>query len=313
MNHSGIIPAVDAPYMKDQTLITTAMRDVILALIPVTIVAVNFYGLIAAAMVLSSVAAAALTGFLLSLIRSSSYKASTGSAAVTGMLSSLLFPASVSWWVPVATAVLAVIFGREIWGGIGLNRFNPALLGYVLMMYTLPHINPDIVVHFGNDRMDVSSMASPIYLLTEGMAMPSYLDVFFGIPVGSLSESSPLALLLGGIYLLYRRHINWRIPVTIFVTVFTVSLAIGQDPTYHLLSGGLILGAVFMATDWVTTPITVSGKLIFGIMIGFIVMIFRVFLPMTEGVAFAILLANLFVPAIDNATKHLVLFEPKQA
>jgi len=134
--------------------------------------------------------------------------------------------------------------------------------------------------------------------------MPGLFDLFLAFPGGALAETSALALILGGIYLFYKEHITWEIPVSMIVAVFVVALIFGQNPLYHVLAGGVLLGAFFMATDWVTSPITSKGKLIFGAAIGILVIVFRVGLGPTEGTAFSILIMNAFVPYIDRVTKR---------
>jgi len=148
------------------------------------------------------------------------------------------------------------------------------------------------------------TQATPLALLKQGVDMPGLLNLFVAYPGGALGETSALALILGGAYLLYKKHITWEIPGSMIIAVFVLSLIFGQNPLYHVLAGGLLLGAFFMATDWVTSPITAKGKLIFGVAIGILIVIFRVGLGPTEGTAFSILIMNAFVPYIDRITKR---------
>jgi len=160
---------------------------------------------------------------------------------------------------------------------------------------------------------DVLTQATPLAMLQQGMVMPSYFSMFLGFPGGALGETSAVAILLGGAYLLYKKHISWRIPTAILGTVLVLSVATGGHPVYHMLSGGLMLGAFFMATDWVTSPITARGKTVFGILIGILVVVFRIVMAPTEGVAFSILFMNAFVPLIERFTRRPFFGEQKLA
>ena len=313
MMESGKLPVSAAPYLKEDVFIHTAMRDVMIALLPVTLVAVYFYRLYAVIMVAVCMLTAALTEVIFRKIKGKKATLSDGSALLTGLFVALLYQATASPVSAVIATILAVGVAKELSGGLGMNRFNPALFGRVCMIFLAPLLSG---ITFGTPAVgsiDVVSQTSPLAMLGGGMEMPSYLQMFLAYTGGTLSESSPLALLAGGAYLYMKGHIRIRVPLAIFATVFVLALASGQDPIYHLLSGGLMLGAIFMATDWVTAPITVSGRLIFAVGIGFLVMAFRVFLPPTEGVAFSILIMNAFVPLIDKATRHYAFLEPKEA
>ncbi|SMP45379.1 RnfABCDGE type electron transport complex subunit D [Anoxynatronum buryatiense] len=307
------LPVSAAPYLKDDVFIHTAMRDVMIALLPISLVSVYFYKGYALMMIALCMATAAVTEVVFRTIRKKPVTLKDGSALLTGLFVALLYQPTASPVSAVLATVLAVGIAKELAGGLGMNRFNPAIFGRVCMIFLAPLLAGVMVGVPNLGSIDVVSKASPLAMLGGGMEMPGYLQMFLAYPGGALSESSPLALLAGGVFLYMKGHINWRVPASIFVTVFVLALVTGQDPIYHLLSGGLMLGALFMATDWVTAPITTGGKLIFGIAIGFLVMLFRVFLPPTEGVAFSILIMNAFVPVIDKSTRHLAFLEPKEA
>ena len=307
------LPVSAAPYLKDDVFIHTAMRDVMIALLPISLVSVYFYKGYALMMIALCMATAAATEVVFRTIRKKPVTLKDGSALLTGLFVALLYQPTASPVSAVLATVLAVGIAKELAGGLGMNRFNPAIFGRVCMIFLAPLLAGVMVGAPNLGSIDVVSKASPLAMLGGGMEMPGYLQMFLAYPGGALSESSPLALLAGGIFLYMKDHINWRVPASIFVTVFVLALVTGQDPIYHLLSGGLMLGALFMATDWVTAPITTGGKLIFGIAVGFLVMLFRVFLPPTEGVAFSILIMNAFVPVIDKSTRHLAFLEPKEA
>jgi electron transport complex protein RnfD len=313
MSQTGKLPVSAAPYLKEDVFIQTAMRDVMIALLPVTLVAVYFYRAYAVMLVVVCMATAALTEVVFRMIRGKKATLHDGSALLTGLFVALLYQATASPVSAILATILAVGVAKELSGGLGMNRFNPALFGRVCMIFLAPLLAG---LAFGSPNLgtiDIVSQASPLAMLGGGMQMPGYLRMFLAYPGGALSESSPLALLAGGGYLFMKGHIRLRVPLAIFATVFVMALVTGQDPIYHLLSGGLMLGAIFMATDWVSAPITVSGRMIFAVGIGFLVMLFRVFLPTTEGVAFSILIMNAFVPIIDKATRHYAFLEPKEA
>ena len=315
MSRSEKLTVSAAPYLKEDVFIQTAMRDVMIALLPVTLVAVYFYRAYAVMMVAVCMITAALTEVVFRKFRGKKATLHDGSALLTGLFVALLYQATAPPVSAILATVLAVGVAKELVGGLGMNRFNPAMYGRVYMIFLAPLLpgtafgSPSL----GQWTVDVLSQASPLAMLGGGMEMPGYLQMFLGYPGGALSESSPLALLAGGAYLHMKGHIRLRVPLAIFATVFVLAMVTGQDPIYHLLSGGLMMGAIFMATDWVTAPITASGRLIFAVCIGFLVMVFRVLLPTTEGVAFSILIMNAFVPIIDKSTRHYAFLEPKEA
>jgi len=221
-------------------------------------------------------------------------------------------------------AAAAVILGKMVYGGIGQNPFNPALVGRVLLLVSWPAImttwtKPDMLKSVSDifSIPDVITAATPLGILKEkGISALSsatqsslYWDLFLGNCGGCLGEVSALALLLGGLYLLYRGHITWHIPVSFISTIGIIAAVFWlldsqkyADPFFHILSGGVMLGAIFMATDMVTSPLTIKGMLIFGAGCGFITMIIRLFGSYPEGVSFSILIMNAFTPIIDRFT-----------
>ena len=222
-----------------------------------------------------------------------------------------------AWWSVVLAAFFAVGIAKELMGGLGWNRFNPALFGLAAITLLAP-VYVGSTAPFGALRqffgpLDVITQATPLALLKQGMLdQLSLSGLFIASPGGALGETSAIALIIGGVYLLYKQHIRWQIPVSMIVTVLVVAVFWGDPleniaagiPLYHVLAGGLLLGAFFMATDWVTSPITSKGEVIFGIAIGILVMLFRKAFGPTEGVAFSILIMNAFVPLIDRLTRR---------
>ncbi len=303
-----------APHLKHEATVDQAMRDVIIALIPVSLVAIYFFKFHAVFMIAVCMVTAAITELVFRKAMGKKSNLNDYSALLTGLLVALCFPATAKWWMGAIATFIAVGIAKEMMGGLGWNRFNPALFGRVAVIVVAP-----IIVLLGTNflpwsvnfgAVDVVTRATPLAMLKQGMEMPSIGKLFFAFPGGAMSEVSPFALLLGAAYLFYRGHIKWHIPVSILATVFVLTLVTGQNPFYHLVTGGIFLGAFFMATDWVTCPITDKGKLIFGVAIGVLIVIFRVVLAPTEGVAFSILIMNAFVPLIDRVTKRASYIEP---
>ena len=303
-----------APHLTAGETVSKAMRDTMLALMPVTLVAVYFFRVYAVFFIAVCMATAAITEVVFRRIKNQSHSLHDGSALLTGLFVALLFSATTAWWKGALATIIAVGVAKELMGGLGWNRFNPALFGRVSMILLAPwmvNISTEFMqwnVSFG--PVDVMTHATPLAMLQQNMELPGVLNLFVGFPGGAMGEASPLALLIGGGYLLYRGHINWRIPVAILSTVFVLATLAGQNPLLHMVTGGLMLGALFMATDWVTSPINPKGKLVFGVLIGILIVVFRIGLAPTEGVAFSILIMNAFVPRIEAATKRVPFGEP---
>ena len=310
MNNSQRLIVSSAPHLKNNVTVASAMRDVFLALLPVTLVAIYFFQGYAVALIAICLATAAVTEIVFRALMHKKPSLKDGSALLTGLFVALLLPPTASWWSAILASFIAIGIGKELMGGLGWNIFNPALLGRVAVIILAP-IMPFLNTSYLPWQVDLVSQATPLAMLKQGMAMPGYGELFLAFPGGALSETSALALLVGGGYLIYKKHINWRIPTAILATVFVLTMVAGQNPLYHLLTGGLLIGSFFMATDWVTSPIDNKGKIIFGVGIGILIVVFRVVLAPTEGVAFSILIMNAFVPSIDKATKRPSFSEPK--
>jgi Na+-translocating ferredoxin:NAD+ oxidoreductase subunit D len=304
-----------APHLRSGETISNAMKDTMLALVPVTLVAIYFFRLYAVFFIAVCMVTAALTEIGFRRLKNKPHSLYDGSALLTGLFVALTYSATTAWWKGALATIIAVGIAKEMMGGLGWNRFNPALFGRVSMILLAPwfvNIGTEFMrwnVNFG--PVDVMTHATPLAMLHQGLDMPAVSSLFIGFPGGAMGEVSPLALLIGGGYLLYRRHINWRIPTAILVTVFILAAGTGQNPLLHMVTGGLMLGAFFMATDWVTSPITDKGKLIFGFAIGVLIVLFRIGLAPTEGVAFSILIMNAFVPRIERMTRRIPFSEPR--
>ncbi len=311
MKNADNLVVTPSPHLKSSLSISRSMWDVILALIPITLVSIYFYETHAIFVIAVCIAACYCTEFI---IRKLMGKKITfdGSTILTGLLLALCFSPTSSWWRLVLASILAIGVAKELMGGLGWNRFNPALFGRgaVILFASWFGFLSRIIPSIDLGRLDVVTTATPLALLSSGLEMPGYLEMFLAYPGGALAETSPLALLIGGAYLLYRKHISWHIPVSMLGSLFVLTLITGQNPVYHILSGGLLLGALFMATDWVTSPNLPQGKLIFGAAIGILVFLFRVTLAPTGGVAYSILIMNAFVPVIEKLTLRLNFSEP---
>ena len=307
------------------------MLLVILALVPAYAVSVWEFGYGALITAAISVAACVLTEWLISrfLLKEQRTTISDLSAVLTGLLLAFNLPSSLDWWIVLIGAVVAIGVGKMTFGGLGQNPFNPALVGRVFLLISFPAqmTTWPVAKGFATSYLDAETGATPLYYLKHIMKtgdtsfvdqLPSLMDSFLGVMGGSLGEVSAAALILGGLILICCRVITWHIPVAIIGTVALfswIATPAGMDPHvfvgYQLLSGGLMLGAFFMATDYVTSPMSAWGKIIFGIGIGFIMMVIRTWGAYPEGMSFAILIMNACVPLL-NKIRPQRFGEPKK-
>lgn len=300
---------VPPPHLAEERGVSRAMRDVMLAMVPVTAVALYFFRLNSLLTVLIAIGAAAGTEVFVRNLKGLPHRLHDGSAVVTGWMLALCLPAATPWWLVVIAAFLAVGVAKELVGGLGWNIFNPALFGRACLVLLAPlfvWLGVELhVTRFHFPAIDAVSLATPLAMAKQGdlTLAPEVINLFLAYPGGAIGETSALALLVGAAYLIYRKHISWRIPVTTMGTVFILTALLGHHPLFHVLAGGLILGACFMATDWVTSPVTPVGQLIFGAAIGALVVVFRLFTGASEAVAFSILILNPLAPTIDWMTK----------
>ena len=281
------------------------MLDVILALLPAVVAGMWFFGLRAALVILVTIAAAVLTEYFMSRGLKREQTISDLSAVVTGLLLALNLPPSIPIWIAIIGAVVAIALIKQLFGGIGQNFINPALGARVILIVSWA----SRMTTWTEPFVDAVTTATPLGVLKEeGIKAFSYYDMFMGNITGCIGETSAFAILLGFGYLLYKKVIKWHIPVFFTGTVaFYTWIACPDglftgDPVYHVLSGGLLLGAVFMATDYVTNPVTRKGTIIFAIGCGLFTSIFRLYGNMPEGVSFAIILMNIATPLIDRYT-----------
>jgi len=298
--------ATPSPHIKSDETVSNAMRDVFIALMPVTLVSIYFFQTYAVLTVAVCLATAALTEILFRKLMNKKPTLYDWSALVTGLFVAMLFQATTPWYKAALATFIAVGIAKELAGGLGWNRFNPALFGRVALVILAPvyaYVNQWFQpLHINLGPLDTITQATPLAMMRAGMDMPPATELFLAFPAGALSEVSPLALLLGAAYLFYKKHITWHIPVSVIGTVIVLALIVGENPILHLVTGGIMIGAFFMATDWVTSPFTNKGKIIFGVCIGILIIVFRVGFLITEGVAFSILIMNAFVPMIERMT-----------
>ncbi len=287
-----------SPHLRTKDSTQRIMKDVLIALIPVSISGILTFGLDALVLMLGCMVSAMLTEALLK----NGFKGLTGkkifgdgSAAITGLILAQVITPLLPLWMAMLGSALAIFIGKHVFGGIGQNPFNPALVGRAILFTAFP-------VYMSKWQLvDTVSTATP---LVAGSS--DYLRLFIGNYGGCLGETSVLAILLGALFLLYRGHISWHIPVAYLATTAALSVAFGVDPIFAVMAGGVAYGAVFMATDMVTSPITKTGQLVFGVGCGLITVIIREMGALPEGVMFSILIMNALTPLIDKVVKpHL--------
>jgi len=289
------------------------MLDVIIALIPALIASVLVFGPRAA--LVTGVCAGACVfcewAFEKALKRKNTIN--DLSAVVTGMLLAFNLPVTIPLWQAIFGSFVAIILVKQLFGGLGKNFANPAITARVIMFLAFPltmttWVVPELAA-FRWAGVDAVTGATPLAHLLKGEidALPGIWDLFTGVHGGCLGETSELALLIGGLYLLFRGVISWHAPVTFIVTVFVLTALAGAHPVYQIFSGGLFLGAIFMATDYVTTPLTKTGRTIFGIGAGILTVMIRLYGNYPEGVSFGILLMNMVVPFINKISYRKAL------
>ena len=294
-----------SPHIHSGRSTSKIMGDVLIALAPAAVAGTVIFGAWSLLVLAVCVASCVIFEALFQLIVKKEQTVGDLSAAVTGLLLGLNMPANIPLWQCVIGSLFAMVVVKGLFGGIGCNPVNPAITARVFMLIAFG----SMTVKAFPTVVDTVSSATPLQL-AEGEAMPSLLDLFFGLRGGAIGESCILALLIGLVYLLIRRVITWHIPVSFIGSVYILSFFMeGFDPLRALvmiMSGGLFIGAIFMATDYVTSPSTAIGKIVFGLGAGLITFLIRYFGVYPEGVSFAILFMNILTPYIDSWTRHKV-------
>jgi electron transport complex protein RnfD len=321
--HSGknnLIVSV-SPHLHTKESVDKIMWMVALSLVPTGIAGVYLFGMPALGVIILSIVSAFAAEAILQILTKRKITILDGSAFLTGLLLAYNLPPKVPFWLPVIGAVFAIAIGKQVFGGLGQNIFNPALVGRVFLMASWPKymttFTPPLRAGAGFTnpfQFDAITAATPLALIKEGKALESlsYLDLFLGKRGGCIGEVCILALLLGAFFLFFRGYISWHIPVTYIFTVGLFTYIFGPqglftgDWIFHILSGGLILGAFFMATDYVTSPLTRKGQIIFGLGCGLITAVIRLWGGYPEGASYAILMMNAATPIIDRYTKNRI-------
>ena len=302
------------PQVRGKTDTSRIMLDVIIALVPAMAVAVWQFGLKALLLIAVSVAACVFFEWLYRKLMKKPSSIGDLSACVTGVLIALVVPVSAPWWMCVVGAAFAMVIVKQLYGGLGKNFLNPALAARAFMMASWPVIMTTWAVPAAlSGVVDGVTMATPLSFMYAGQALPEYYSLgslFIGTCAGCIGEISAAALILGGLYLLVKKVISWRIPVAFIGTVAVLCFIFGHEGytnvdwmLYNVLTGGLLLGAIFMATDYSSSPVTLNGQLLYGFGCGALTVLIRYFGSFPEGVSYAILIMNLCAWAIDKGTR----------
>ena len=299
-----------SPHIQDGSRTRRIMLDVIIALMPALLAAIIFFGPRVLLLTASTISAAVLAELISRrLMKRSTSSIFDLSAVITGLLLALSLPVTMPLWMAAVGAAVAIVVVKEFFGGVGQNFVNPALVGRVVLMFSYPiatnaNWTPPFAYLRGAPTLTVDTItsATPLALMAEGESPGQLLDLFLGAHAGSMGETSILALLIGGLYLVWRRVISPVIPLTFIGTTILLVTIFGQNPLHHLFTGSLIFVAIFMATDYATSPINLKGKIIFAFGCGFITAIIRLFGILPEGVSFAVLIMNILVPHIETLT-----------
>lgn len=299
-----------APYLRSKSTTQKMMLDVIIAMLPALAASIYFFGMNALMLTVVSVISCVVAEVFMQKLFKKKVTVSDLSAVITGILLAFNLPASAPWWMPVFGGFFAICIVKQIFGGIGSNFMNPALAARAAIMASWPGLITNYITPDG-----VAS-ATPLQLMKAGTTgeLPSLMDMAIGNIGGVIGETCSILLVLGGIYLIVKKVIDWKIPCLYILTTTVLLAAFGIDISllpYHILGGGLILGAFFMATDFVTCPVTPNGRIIFAIGCGIITAIIRVYGGMAEGVSYAIILMNTATPLIESLTTPKVFGEVK--
>jgi electron transport complex protein RnfD len=301
-----------SPHIRSPLATSQVMRGVLIALIPASAAAIYFFRIQAALVIVTSMAASMAAEALYQFLLRRPITVGDGSAAVTGLLLALVLPPGLPLYYVALGAAFAIIIGKQIFGGLGYNIFNPALIARAFLLAAFPGrmttwLEPGTLKLVGS--ADAVTKATPLALMKFYSESTALRNLFFGNVAGSLGETCALALIIGAAFLLIKGYMDWRIPLSYLGVVFILSALIWKvapasgSPLFHMLSGGLLLGALFMATDPVTSPITKLGRWCFGIGAGLLVIIIRNWGGLPEGVMYSILLMNAVTPLINRLTR----------
>ncbi len=291
-----------SPHIRSGNSTQKIMLDVIIALLPAFVASIIIFGGRAALLTVFCVISCVVFEYLSRLLMKRTQTISDLSAVVTGMLLAMNLPVTIPLWIALFGCFVAIVVAKQLFGGIGQNFANPAIAARVILLASFSGQMTKYTVPFDHNGVDAVVGATPLVQLANGGDVPTLLEMFLGAKGGCIGEVSCLALLIGGIYLVARKVISPITPLTFIGTVFLGSFLLGQNPLYQIFSGGLFIGAIFMATDYATSPITKWGKFYFALGCGIITVLIRFYGGYPEGVSFAILLMNILTPQIDKLT-----------
>jgi electron transport complex protein RnfD len=334
---SKLLEIGSSPHITDGASVDNIMFNVVLALLPVTVFAVYAFGSGAALVLATAIVSCVLTEHLLCKWTGQASTVGDWSVVITGLLFGLTLPPDLPLWMVVVGSVFGTGVGKFLFGGLGMNAFNVALVGRAFLQAAFPQAMTHWQTPFADDRFthipssvlsipfaepvyDVATAATPLARMKFEQVFASDANLMYGLTTGSVGETCGVLILLGGVYLVARNMMNWRIPASIFLTVALMTWIFHQvdpqtypGPLFMLFSGGLMLGAVFMATDMVASPITNPGCWLYGLLIGVLVVVIRFWGGMPEGVMYAILLANAVSPHIDSLIRPRVFGTGRKA
>ncbi|MFV1952130.1 MAG: RnfABCDGE type electron transport complex subunit D [Nitrospinota bacterium] len=305
-----------SPHIRSEESIPKIMYSVIIALIPAIAASIFIFGVKALWLIVTCTVVSILTEYIFQKIRKKDVTTIDGSAALAGILLALTLPPGFPYTAAALGSIVAIALGKHIFGGLGYNIFNPALIGRAFLQAAFPVLITtwERPLAWLSEEVDAVTAATPLSMMKFDMKIESLSKMLIGNVGGSLGETSAIALLLGAAFLLYKGYIQWRIPAGIFTSVvifggifWIIDPSKYPDPLFHILAGGMLIGAFFMATDMVTSPITYKGYWIFGIGIGILTIIIRLKGGLPEGVMYSILLMNAITPLINRYTRPRIL------
>ena len=297
------------PHVRSKESIQSIMRDVIFALIPATVMGIYYFGLNALVLIVAAIISAVFFEWLYEKITKKPVTINDLSAVVTGLLLAMNLPASAPVWVAIVGSAFAIIFAKQLFGGLGQNFINPALAGRAFLLASYPTEMTTWVVPNGL-AADAATYATPLAQLKNGALDASLGQLVIGQVGGTIGETCAIALIIGGIYLLYKHVISWKIPVIYIATVFILFAVLGRHglrmPVHEIFAGGVMLGGIFMATDYASSPVTPKGQIIFAVGAGLLTYLIRTFGGYPEGVSYSILIMNCCVPLIERFTEPTI-------
>lgn len=298
------------PHVRSKESIQSIMRDVIIALVPATAAGIYYFGISALILIIAAIASSVIFEALCQKIMKKPVTVSDLSAVVTGLLLAMNLPAAAPVWVAIVGSAFAIIFGKQLFGGLGQNFINPALAGRAFLLASYPTEMTTWSVPNGLEVADAATYATPLAQLKAGHLDASLGELILGQCGGTIGETCAIALIIGGVYLLYKHVISWKIPVVYIATVAILFGVLGRHgvrmPLQEIMAGGVMLGGIFMATDYASSPVTPKGQIIFAVGAGLITYLIRTFGGYPEGVSYSILIMNCCVPLIERFTEPTI-------